>query len=274
MNIVAWNLRFGGRVNNRVHWQRVFDAAAPDIFLAQETCSPDKYLSSEQHAKFGRHIHWARAGNMSWGSAVFVRSGRIRPIDVPGYGGYVAGVEVSRFDWPLNTQSISSGTARRPTPNSIDTPRAVQSRERGSTQKRLRIFSVHVPAPYKRPMNEILDFIAALPNAHACDHIIGGDFNLTTGVRHPTEKRQAHDLWLLERLRKEFNLMNCWQVANPNRNLPQTLRWGRDTSEPYHCDAIFVPASWYGHLDGCEVLSSPDWDVLSDHNPVVARLSG
>jgi endonuclease/exonuclease/phosphatase family metal-dependent hydrolase len=243
MNIVAYNLRFGGRINNRVHWQHVFDVASPDIFLAQETCSPDKYLSSAQLTRFGRQLVWAKVANVSWGSAVFVRSGRIRPIVLPRYEGYVTGAEVTRFDW------AHVGT------------------------KRLRIFSVHVPAPYKRPMNEILDQIAALPNAAACDHIIGGDFNLTTGVRHPTEKRQQHDLWLLERLRKEFNLMNCWQIANPNRNLPQTLRWGWDKAEPYHCDAIFVPASWYRHLDGCEVLSSPEWNELSDHNPVLVRLS-
>lgn len=38
--------------------------------------------------------------------------------------------------------------------------------------------------------------------------------------------------------------MNAWQMANSNRDLPQTLRWGRDKTEPYHCDAIFVPVAW------------------------------
>ena len=181
---------------------------------------------------------------MRWGSAVFVRNGRVTPIVVPGYEGYITGVEVRGFGWRVP-------------------PRRV-----------LRVFSVHVPAPYVRPMHAILDAVAALPNADTCDHIFGGDFNLTTGVRHPTEKRQQHSLFLLERMRTDFNLLNAWQVANPNRNLPQTLRWGRDKTEPYHCDALFLPASWYRHLDACEVLSTPQWDELSDHNPVVARLSG
>ena len=242
MNIATYNLRFGGKASNRVHWQRIFDVAAPDIFLVQETCGPDKYLTPEQLAKHQAQVHWMNVGNVSWGSAVFVRSGRISPIVIPDYAGYVVGVEVKGFGWP--------DAAKRP----------------------LRIFSVHVPAPYKKPMHAILDFIKSLPNADQYDHIIGGDFNLTTGVRHPSEKRQAHDLWLLDRLRKEFNLMNCWQVANPNRDLPQTLRWGRDKAEPYHCDAIFVPAHWYRYLDACEVLHSPEWDALSDHYPVVARL--
>jgi endonuclease/exonuclease/phosphatase family metal-dependent hydrolase len=243
MNIVSYNLRLGGKASQRVHWQEILNAADPDIFLAQETCSPERYLTSEQYDRCRDQIHWVNVNKVAWGSAVFVRSGCVKPIVVPGYSGYVAGVEVTDLAW------------------------------RGLNRRRLRIFSLHVPTPYKRPMNEILDFIAALPDADVCDLIIGGDFNLTTGVRHPSERRQVHDVWMLERLRKEFNLMNCWQVANPNRDLPQTLRWGRDKSEPYHCDAIFVPACWYRYLDGCEVLSSPRWDALSDHNPVVARLS-
>ena len=243
MNIAAYNLRFGGKATNRVHWQRVFDVASPDIFLAQETCDPHKYLTPEQQARYRAQVHWLNVPNVTWGSAVFVRTGRITPIPIPNYAGYITGVEVRGFGWPEKSRRL------------------------------IRAFSVHVPAPYKRPMNEILDFIAALPNSAACDHVIGGDFNLTTGVRHPSEKRQAHDLWLLDRLRREFNLLNCWQVANPNRDLPQTLRWGRDKTEPYHCDAIFVPAAWYRYLDGCDVLGSPEWHALSDHNPVVARFS-
>ena len=243
MNIACYNLCFGGNANNRVHWQRIFEATEPDIFLAQETCSPACYLTASQSKAFRSQMHWVAVDNVRWGSAVFVRSGRIKPIVIPGYEGYITGVEVRGFGWHL-------------------APRRV-----------LRVFSVHVPAPYVRPMNQILDAIKALPNTDVFDHVIGGDFNLTTGVRHPSEKRQAHNLFLLERLRKEFNLMNAWQVANPNRDLPQTLRWGRDKAEPYHCDAIFVPAAWYRYLDSCEVLSSPLWDSLSDHNPVVARLA-
>jgi hypothetical protein len=29
--------------------------------------------------------------------------------------------------------------------------------------------------------------------------------------------------------------------------------------------------SWAGHLRACDVVFSPEWDRLSDHNPVVAR---
>jgi endonuclease/exonuclease/phosphatase family metal-dependent hydrolase len=242
LNIACYNLRFGGNANNRVHWQRIFEAAEPVIFLAQEACDPSNYLTHEQATQVRSQLHWSAVTNVRWGSAVLVRRGRIKPIVIAGYEGYITGVEVRGFGWPLHPRRI------------------------------LRVFSVHVPAPYVRPMHKILDAIKALPGVNDCDHIIGGDFNLTTGVRHPSEKRQQHNLFLLDRLRKEFNLMNCWQIANPNRDLPQTLRWGRDKTEPYHCDAIFVPAAWYRYLDSCEVLSSPMWDGLSDHNPVVVRL--
>ena len=72
---------------------------------------------------------------------------------------------------------------------------------------------------------------------------------------------------------REFGLISCWQAANPNRDLPQTLRWSRDQAIPYHCDGIFVPDAWYRYLDQCEVLASPLWEELSDHNPVVATFS-
>lgn len=137
--------------------------------------------------------------------------------------------------------------------------------------RRLRIFSIHAPEPYKSSVNRILDWISSLPDD--ADVIIGGDFNLTVGVRHSSEGRKDDDLWLLERLRKEFGLMSCWQAANPNRDLPQTLRWSKNKVTSYHCDGIFVPSSWYRYLDQCEVLASPEWESMSDHNPVVATFA-
>ena len=59
MNIACYNLRFGGNTNNRVHWQRIFEAVSPDIFLAQETCSAECYLTAAQLNKaFRAQLHW------------------------------------------------------------------------------------------------------------------------------------------------------------------------------------------------------------------------
>src|SRR5205807_3215669 len=118
--------------------------------------------------------------------------------------------------------------------------------------------------------NEFLDDMAGLKGRH--ELVLGGDFNLAVGKRHLGESVPADPPWLLERLRREFNLMSCWQAVHPNRDLAQTLRWSGNPATPYHCDGIFVPSNWYRHLEDCQVISDETWDVLSDHNPVVVTL--
>lgn len=238
MKIATYNLRFGGKASQRIHWSEIFEVVDPDIFLVQETCHPEMYMTAQLYDTYRDQIHWIKAGENNWGSAVFVRSGKIKPIIIPEFEGYLVGVKVDGCKWS------------------------------GITGRSLCVFSLHAPVPYKRSVNQILDFISTFSGDF--DLIIGGDFNLTTGVRHPKEKLQDQTLWLLDRLRKEFNLMSCWQAANPNQDLPQTLRWSGDKTQPFHCDGIFMPAHWYRYLDDCEVLVSPIWERLSDHNPVVA----
>jgi endonuclease/exonuclease/phosphatase family metal-dependent hydrolase len=238
MKIATYNLRCGGKAGQRVHWTQLFEVANPDIFLVQETCHPEQYVTSQFWETHQNQVKWSKVESNAWGSAIFVRSGSVNQLKAPEFEGNVVGVEVEDFAWS-----------------------PIQARK-------LRIFSIHAPAPYKPSVDRILDWIATFPNDG--DLIIGGDFNLTVGVRHPSEQREDQDLWLLERLRKQFGLMSCWQAANPNRNLAQTLRWSRDKATPYHCDGIFIPAAWYRYLDQCEVLASPIWEALSDHNPVVA----
>jgi endonuclease/exonuclease/phosphatase family metal-dependent hydrolase len=104
------------------------------------------------------------------------------------------------------------------------------------------------------------------------DLIIGGDFNVCVSQRQPSEERitERADVAIQARLRDEYGLLNCWQVANPNISLAQTLRWSREPTFPYHCDGLFVPSSWRSALRSCAVVASEEWDRLSDHNPVVA----
>ena len=98
MNIACYNLRFGGNANNRVHRQRIFEAAEPDIFLAQDTCRPDCYLTAVQLKAFRPRLHWVAVDNARWGSAIFVRTGRITSIVIPGYEGYILSLHLS--SWP------------------------------------------------------------------------------------------------------------------------------------------------------------------------------
>jgi len=75
------------------------------------------------------------------------------------------------------------------------------------------------------------------------------------------------------RLADEFGLVNCWQAANPDQPLHQTLRWTNDRTIPFHCDGLLVPKAWKDRLVSCIVLSGDEWDRLSDHNPVLACFS-
>lgn len=240
MQIAAYNLRAGGRRGERVHWQRLLEGFAPDILLMQETRHPSQYLPPAVYAAHKHRIHWLAAPGRQWGSAIYVRTGRLKPLPLPCHPGFVVAAEVTGSAW---------------------------SRQTG---RPLRIASLHVPAPYKRPMNAILDHFATLAPTH--DWILGGDFNLAVGVRHASEPIPSDPPWLLRRLRREFNLMSCWQAVHPNQDLAQTLRWTGNPKMPYHCDGVFVPAGWYQYLEDCQVLSDPDWDRLSDHNPVVVTL--
>jgi len=240
MKIATYNLRAGGRRGDRIHWRRMIEVFAPEILLVQETRHPSHYLEPDFHTANANRIHWLAAPDRKWGSAIYVRSGQLKPLTLPKHSGYIVAAEVIGNDW-----------SRR-------------------TGRPLHVVSLHVPAPYKGPMNEILDFMATLESTH--DLILGGDFNLAVGVRHASEPVPSDPPWLLRRLRREFNLMSCWQAVHPNRDLAQTLRWAGNPAMPYHCDGVFVPAAWYRYLEDCQVISDPSWDMLSDHNPVVVRL--
>ena len=209
----------------------------------REHIAPHLMLTQEskpdQHAKG----HWREALSGRWGSGVFGED-RISPIDVGGFDGWVVGGELKASALRL--------------------------------KRSLRVFSVHCPAGdhgYVRTMHEILDALA--PIAKRADLLLGGDFNVATGYRAKDEpvKFTKGEKDLLDRITREFKLIACWQTANPNLPLAQTLRWTGNREAPYHCDGIFIPRTWRERLKSCTVLSGPQWDALSDHNPVVAVIA-
>lgn len=180
-----------------------------------------------------------------WGSAVFSKCGSVKNIAVSGYCGWVVGAEISGATWPDGlTDSLLA-------------------------------FSVHSPSrgeAYWKQVNKILDAIKRV--ARRREVVIGGDFNIAVGNSCGSEQSATkQELAIQARLADEFGLLNCWQAANPDQPLPQTLRWTGNRTIPYHCDGLFVPKAWNARLQSCLVLAGDERKRLSDHNPVVARFS-
>jgi exonuclease III len=219
----------------------VIRSLKPDLVLAQECrppeSSPGERFRHEQHDAFA----WQSAGTRGWGSGLLARAASLVPIAIPDYDGWVVGGEIRTTSW---------------------------------SQRHLVVFSIHGPVGergYIRTMQHILDRVARL--RERADLVLGGDFNIAVGYRQPGDPirilRGERDI--LDRLAHEFDLVSCWQAANPDRPLAQTLRWMGNPSAPYHCDGIFVPRSWLPRLKSCRVVRGSRWNQLSDHNPVVAE---
>ena len=94
LKIVAYNLRAGGRRGARVHWQRLLDDFAPDVLLMQETLDPSLYLDPDFYRANARRLLWQAAPGRKWGSAVYVRTGRLKPLALPCYPGHLVAAEV------------------------------------------------------------------------------------------------------------------------------------------------------------------------------------
>jgi len=245
LRVVAYNFLSGGSRRRAGHWSRIRAHLAPDIVLAQECRLPQDSPAETFRSSGGDTLLWAPAGARSWGSAILLRGRRGMPLKVPGFLGWVVGAEVAGPPW---------------------------SEDRG-----LRVFSIHCPAGergYVPTMHAILDRVARL--RRDADLILGGDFNVVVGNRQPRERIRVTrgERMILDRLATEFDLVSCWQAANPGRRLAQTLRWSADPTAPYHCDGIFVPSSWARHLASCRVVTGSRWKRLSDHNPVLAEFTG
>ena len=233
MRIVTWNFLSGGSKVRAAHWELIRARLAPEILLAQECRPPDALGGGWNDAL------WFRAPGRGWGTGVYLLRGTIRHMPVPGFRGRVTGGELQRR------------ITRRP----------------------LRVFSVHCPPGehgYVRTLGRILDRLR--PMARDADLVLGGDFNVVVGLRGADERirMSAGERMTLERLAMEFELLPCWQTMNPGAPLAQTLRWTGDRTAPYHCDGIFVPARWRRRMESCQVIRGPEWDRLSDHNPVAA----
>ena len=91
MRIITYNLRAGG--SGHVHWSKVIDEFDPDVFLVQESYAPERHLPPLLHGQRHREASWRPVAGRKWGSAVCVKGGFTRPLELPDFHGHVVGVE-------------------------------------------------------------------------------------------------------------------------------------------------------------------------------------
>jgi endonuclease/exonuclease/phosphatase family metal-dependent hydrolase len=230
LRIAAYNFLAGGSARRAQHWATIAAELAPDILLAQEARPP------QDDPPFATAL-WRRA-SAGWGSGLFAPRLLLQPLALRGFRGWVVGGELRD---PL-------------------------------LQRPLRIFSIHCPGGKRSYLDSVKIMLDRLrPLARDADLVLGGDFNVAVGLRGERDevRMSKGERALFERF-DALGLIPAWQTAHPGVPLAQTLRWTGNRATPYHCDGIFIPRAWQRRLASCEVHSGPQWDALSDHNPVLA----
>lgn len=234
MNIATYNMHS----HTDKCWQAIINACDPDIILAQETHDPKAFGNTVWHELIDH-----------WGTAIWAKKGVIKELNVPECEGWVIGAE-------LTSQSLPSGN-----------------------NETLTVFNIHAQNESKVGNGYVNGIKGALEKIKDIrsegNLVIGGDFNLSTINNEPDSSKalSRHERELINLLRTDFHLVSAWTLAHPKDKLPQTLRWRFHPEPLFHCDFLFVPEAWGGHITTCDVLSSGKWDTLSDHNPVVATFS-
>ena len=235
MKLVTYNLHLGGRRGGGSHWDLLDSTFAPDIIFAQEATRVKGQIEGKREAV------WKRVNGRDWGSAVVVRGSIVEELNVPMHPGWISGCVADVND----IGTIAAISVQAPT-----------------------IAGKKYPVLVK----EIISAIAAM--RIGVPIVIGGDLNLiSAGVRQPTElvTTTPAELTLLQQMLDDLGLVSCWGVANPEAELPQTLRWSRDPEIPYHCDVLLVPETW--KIDACDIPQGEPWTRLSDHSPVIAGVT-
>ena len=235
VRVTSFNMRGGG---SNQHWAAILSATHPDILLVQETKDPRVLGLDLMNPLALDGAIWRCVSHGRWGSAVFAPGLGLTAVEIPGFEGWVVG---------------------------------------GLTQlsgRSIYVFSVHLPpeaGTYIRAANSMLDRLP--PILDGLPVILGGDWNLTVGASTDADGRpnRPGELELLLRLTDEFGLVPAWRTLHPTGALPQTLRWMREPSTPYHCDGIFLPRPLADRLVDASVLTGSPWLELSDHNPLTVH---
>jgi hypothetical protein len=248
MRLITYNLGQGGSRDSAL-WARLLPMLAPDLLFVQESRDPPLAWLPALASTGPAAWYWVPVPHRRWGSGLWVRGGALTPLALPAdFAGWVAAAVVEGWPWPGGARSVVALSLHAPT-------------RKGSS--------------YLREVGRILDCVPALAGGRPV--ILAGDFNVAVGLRAPGQPigNTAGERAFFARLRGELDLIPAWQTAHPQEPLARTLRWlRRRDSLPYHCDGLFIPAAWAPALQDCTVLEDEEWLALSDHNPVIATLTG
>ena len=150
MRLATFNMRSGG---SHAHWDELLTATSPDIVLAQEARDPSSLPPDLLGIDDLQRAVWAPVSHGRWGSAILVRGGTVEARQVEQFEGWVVGGLVRTND------------------------------------REFYCFSVHLPplkSSYIAAAHAMLDRLQSVVDGAPV--VLGGDWNLTTGPRHPTEE--------------------------------------------------------------------------------------
>jgi endonuclease/exonuclease/phosphatase family metal-dependent hydrolase len=237
LRIATFNMRGGGSLQ---HWAELVDAFGPDLVFAQETRDPLGFQPDLLRSLDFSGVLWTPVAHGRWGSAVLARVGPVRPVPIDGFDGWVVGGELRIAGEDMH------------------------------------VYSVHLPptdGSYVKSAHRMLDALA--PVVARARVLLGGDWNLTVGRRREGEPRtnRPGEIELLDRLERDFGVVPAWCTARPGKPLPQTLRWMREPTAPYHCDGVFLPEPLAQAITHVAVPAGQPWERLSDHNPVLVEVA-
>src|SRR5205823_4413639 len=103
--------------------------------------------------------------------------------------------------------------------------------------------------------------------------VIGGDFNFSLGERLPSESiRTTKQKEVILQDFRANGFLIAWRDSHPGEPLPQTLRWTRQPTTPYHCDGFLTRGIPQSSIR-CDIISEESVTCHSDHNPVILNVA-
>lgn len=99
MKIATYNILKGG--TRRVPWVKMVEDHGVDLLLVQESFDHEQHLPQYQYADAHGQCVWERVDQTRWGSAVYSRTGQVKPVCVTGYSGWVVAAKITGAEWQV-----------------------------------------------------------------------------------------------------------------------------------------------------------------------------